>query len=374
MRKGGSLLIPNVNFLIKPASGRCNMRCRYCFYEDEKKKRSTPDYGVMREETLEAVVRAAFGGASRSCSLMFQGGEPTLAGLPFFEKAVQFAGQYNTKRIPVHYGIQTNGYVLDGQWARFFAANRFLTGLSLDGTKALHDRYRIDAKGEGTYRRVMRSAQLLNASGAEFNILTVVTAQAAKNAGQIYGFFKRSGLTYQQYIPCLDPLESAHGAQEYSLTPELYARFLKNLFDVWYQDIRRGEQIYIRYFENLAAILQGQPPETCGMQGRCSNQLVVEADGSVYPCDFYVLDGYRLGNIHTDSLQDLLDAGRPFVEKSLQATDACGQCRWHPLCRGGCRRDRPVLPDGTLGLNIYCGAYQGFFSYAVPRLQGLLRR
>lgn len=362
----------NISLLIKPASGNCNMRCRYCFYEDETQNREVASFGMMSEETLEALVRRTLETVKQSCAFIFQGGEPTLAGLSFYEKLIELVAAYNRQRLPVHYALQTNGYVVDERWAEFFKKNGFLIGLSLDGTKPVHDAYRLDARGDGTWQRTLRAAKTLERHQVDFNTLTVVTARTARSIGKIYGFFMRNNLRYQQYIPCLDPLEEERGGHEYSLTPALYARFLKNLFDLWYQDRRRGEFVYNRYFENLAGLLLGQKAESCGLSGHCTNQLVVEADGGVYPCDFYVLDRYRLGNLNTDSFEEIEEAfaRSGFLEPSLKVEERCRACEWFSLCHGGCRRDREQ-PGGELTLSCFCESYREFFPYAVPRLREL---
>lgn len=364
--------MPPLSLLIKPASGLCNLRCRYCFYADEMARRSVPSYGIMTRETLECVLRRAFDYASGPVTLAFQGGEPTLAGLDFFRSVTSLAAERNLKKLPVRYAIQTNGILLDDDWAAFFAEHQFLVGLSLDGARGLHDLNRVFPDGSGTFDAVMNRAALLKRHGVEFNILTVVTKQAAGNIGDVYRFFRKEGLPYQQYIPCLDPLEEVRGGHDYSLNFKKYEHFLKTLFDNWYRDLINGKYVYNRYFENLVGMLLLQPPESCGMSGHCSMQNVVEADGSVYPCDFYVLDQYRLGNLCTDSFEQIQLRRKEigFIEQSKAVHQKCAACRWYPLCRGGCRRDRETA-DGALGLNYYCAAYEGFFSYAVPRLEKL---
>ena len=214
-----------LTLLIKPASGSCNMRCKYCFYADEAENREVASYGMMSDATLEAVVRFGLENARGACTFAFQGGEPTLAGLDFYRRLVAMQRAHNTRGLRVYNTIQTNGYLIDREWADFLARERFLTGLSLDGGKDVHDLYRVDARGEGTFARVMRAAQTLAAAGAEFNILTVVTAQTARSIGKIYGFFKRNHFRYQQYIACLDPIGAVRGGMPYSLTPNCTANF-----------------------------------------------------------------------------------------------------------------------------------------------------
>ncbi len=367
--------MPPVSLLIKPASGLCNLRCRYCFYTDEMNKRQQASYGVMSRETLRAVLEKAFRYADGQVTLAFQGGEPTMAGLDFFRDVVAYAAEYNTKKLPIQYAIQTNGILLDESWAVFLRENHFLVGLSLDGTEAIHNSNRVDPAGRGTFQTVLDRARLLQEHEVSFNILTVVTRQTAGSIGKIYRFFRERNLPWQQYIPCLDPLGDLRGGQPYSLTPEKYEHFLKVLFDNWYRDVSAGKFSYNRYFENLLGMLLGSPPENCGMRGHCSIQHVVEADGSVYPCDFYVLDEYCLGNLVTDSFEQVQQSRRAldFLARSGGVHEKCRSCQWYPLCRGGCRRDREQ-PDGTIGLNYFCSAYEGFFQYAYPRLRQLAQQ
>ena len=367
--------MPAIHIMLKPASGLCNMRCRYCFYADEMKRRSTPSFGMMSLDTLEEIVRKTLQAAEVECTFGLQGGEPTLAGLDFFRALTEFQKKYNTKGLVIHNALQTNGSLIDPDWASYFAENHYLIGVSLDGYQSLHDLYRRDAEDKGTFDQVMHTVKLLDQNGVDYNVLTVVTAQTAKNIKELYRFFGRKNLRYQQYIPCLDPLDGQRGENRYSLTPALYGRFLTELFDLWYSDVIHGRFIYIRYFENLLGMLLGRAPESCGISGICSRQYVVEADGSVYPCDFYMLDEYCLGTLTTDSFEQL-DQRRQelrFIEDSAVWPEQCISCRWRHVCRNGCRRDRLLGRDKTIGLNYYCSAYQTFFSYAMPRLEWLCR-
>lgn len=364
----------SVHLLLKPASGMCNMRCRYCFYADVTSKRETPNYGFMSRETLSAVLEHALDGAARECTLAFQGGEPTLAGLDFFRFAVAEAHRLNRNHCRLNFALQTNGLAIDDDWASFFQEHHFLIGVSLDGTREVHDANRIDAAGKGTFGRVVHAIDLLEAHGVDYNILTVITKNTVRNYRAIHNFFKKRGYHYQQFIPCLDPLEAERGAEVWSLTPQLYGKYLKQAFDLWYEEAMAGKKQYHRYFENLLCILNGQLPEACGMAGRCGIQYVVEADGSTYPCDFYMLDSYRIGNLREDTLAQV-DARRSqigFIEKSLPVEETCKACQWYALCRGGCRRDRDYFGNG-IGLNYFCEAYKEFFGYAYPRLVGLYR-
>ncbi len=364
--------MPPIHVMLKPASGACNMHCRYCFYVDEMQHRTTACYGTMSLQTLEAVIQRSLAFAQGSCTFLFQGGEPTLAGLDFFRAALVFEKKWNVNKVIIQHGLQTNGYAIDEEWAEFFAQNNFLVGVSLDGPKEIHDANRVDALGQGTYQKVMRSISLLKKHKVEFNILTVITEQSARHTNKIYGFFQRNDLRYQQYIPCLSGLEEAIQENTCVLTAKGFETHLKTLFDLWYQQAKRGNLEYNRYFMNLLAILNGQQPEACEMQGICSRQFVVEADGSVYPCDFYMLDEYCLGNLITDSFEDI-EVKRSqirFIEQSIQLKSACQDCRWFRLCRGGCRRYWEPI-NAVQPRHIFCEAYQHFFAYAEPKLKQL---
>lgn len=359
------------NVLIKPVSGSCNMRCRYCFYCDEASKRATACHGVMSAETAYNTIHKILDDADGECSFAFQGGEPTLRGLAFFRDFVEEVRRYAPDRQNIRYAIQTNGLLLDAEWVTFLKENQFLVGLSMDGGSDVHNLNRVDAEGKGTHSRVMRAARLLESAEVPFNILTVVTARAARSIASIYHFYKKNRLLYQQYIACLDPIFEPRGQESYSLTPEAYGNFLIQLFELWYRDRQRGEFIYIHTFESLLGQLLGQAPVSCGMMGVCSAQSVIEADGSVYPCDFYALDDYRLGNINTDSVAQLDEKRLPFLRASLGGLEQCQDCRYRAICHGGCRRDRQEA-DG-LGPNAFCESYLRFFDHAVPRLTQLLR-
>ena len=364
--------MPALSLLIKPASGNCNMRCRYCFYADELDNREIRSYGKMSVDTMHTIVDKAMEYGDYECTIAFQGGEPTLAGLDFYRDLVAYVTAHeNPKKLKIHYALQTNGYLINEEWAAFLGENHFLVGVSLDGLKEIHDRYRLDAAGKGTYQRVISAIRLLEKHQVEYNILTVVTAATARNGQKIYNYFKKNHFGYQQYIECLDPIGEEPGQHEYSLTPEKYGEFLKSMFDAWYLDMRSGTYVYNRYFENLMMIMAGQQPESCNMRGVCGKQWVFEADGSVYPCDFYALDQWRLGNIQENSFEEMDEKrdGLGFIQWSMRQQEGCQKCRWFGLCRNGCRRNRePVTAEHT-NRNYFCKSYQMFFEYAYPRLE-----
>ncbi len=371
--------MPPITIMIKPASGLCNMRCTYCFYTDEMKNRKQGSYGIMSVGTLENVIRKTLAFAQDECTFMYQGGEPTLAGLDFFKKSIEFQAQYNVNQVKIQNALQTNGYEIDEEWCAFFAEHNFLIGLSVDGIKATHDVYRKSADGGDTYFRVLETARLLQQYHVEFNVLTVINGKTAPKIGRIYEQFRKCGFTYQQYIPCLNPLLQ-EGDPEYALKPEAYGKFLIDLFELWQIDLQKGTQPYIRQFENWISILLGYLPEACDQRGVCGIQNIVEADGSVYPCDFYVLDDYCIGNMNHDSMEQIYRNREQsgFIQSSTGQSEQCGNCRYFALCRGGCRRHR-TLGDGV-GVenpNIFCAGYKIFFDKhysSLVRIADVLKR
>lgn len=363
--------MPPISVLIKPSSGMCNMTCDYCFYCDETQKRTQESYGFMSEATLKNVIRKTMLRAEGTACYTFQGGEPTLRGLDFFEKVLFYQKQYNKKGGQVYNSLQTNGLFMDETWCRFLRENRFLTGISLDGIQKTHDACRHSRKDNApTFDRICKSIALLETHHVEFNILTVVNQTVAQNIQEIYAFYKRQKWNYQQYIACLDPLKEPHGQNSYSIPPESYGQFLTELFRLWYKDWKKNRQPYIRQFENYIAILLGQLPESCDQRGTCSIQYAVEADGSVYPCDFYMTDEYRLGNFNENRL-DEIDAKRreiSFWERSLLLDQSCKLCTYYSLCKGGCQRNRDWNPETKTYQNYFCQSYRMFFDACLDGL------
>lgn len=389
----------SASILIKPASSSCNINCTYCFYQCLSSNRDQYSFGFMSEETLETLVKQAIDYADEYLTFAFQGGEPTLAGLPFYEKAIDLQKKYNKKGLIIENTIQTNGILLDKKWAEFLAKHHFLVGLSLDGPKKLHDLYRKDQKGNDTFSTVMNVTKLLNQYHVDYNIVSVITNESCEKASYLYKFYKRNHFPYVQLIPCMDEQErngSGNGsgnsngndsennsengnrnskkeaAQSYAINPERYGHFLNELFDLWYNDFTNGEIMDIRMFSNLAQLSAGYPAEECGMNGHCNCYFVVEGNGNVYPCDFYCMDKWNLGTV-TDGFENLYktEKARQFIQDSLPDQPECTNCEYFSLCRGGCRRWREDNTSQSLGLNILCPAYKIFFEHCSERIEKL---
>ncbi len=363
--------MPPVTVMIKPVSGACNMRCDYCFYADEIKRRDAAACGAMSAETLEILIRRVFAYAEGAVTLAFQGGEPTLAGAAFYERALALERKYNARRLPVTRALQTNGYAMSDDMLDILKAGDFLLGVSLDGTKALHDGRRRDALGAPTYDRVQDTLARIRQKGIAYNILCVTDARVALAARAC--FEALAPHRFLQFIPCMDGLDGAKTPD--SLTAEVYGDFLVELFDLYEARLRGGAYVSVRAFDNYLTMLAGGVPEMCGMRGACSPGYVVEANGDVYPCDFYALDEWRLGNIKTQGFFGLSvsENALRFLRSSRAVNEACAVCEWRALCRGGCRRDRDATFDGAPGVNRLCAGFRRFFTARYGRLASLAR-
>ncbi|MGN1419286.1 MAG: anaerobic sulfatase maturase [Acutalibacteraceae bacterium] len=352
--------MPPLSIMVKPASSLCNLRCKYCFYCDVASVREDFSFGVMKTETAENLIRSALSFADgESVAFAFQGGEPLIAGMDYFSFFVETVKKYNEKNSRIFYSIQTNGTLLDDDWARFFTKNEFLVGLSLDGDYEAN-RFRLTADGQNSYYKIIRAANKLKKHKTEFNILTVLTGSCAENATRIYKYFRDNGFRYLQFIPCLRPFGDNSESELY-MTNEQYADFLIKIFNLYVKDFVRGNYVSIRYFDNLVRMYLGEKGEQCGMCGFCSHQFVAEGNGNIYPCDFYCTDEWLLGNINETELSDLAKSEKAteFLRESLVAPEKCKKCPYYPLCRaGGCKRQRQDRD--------YCEAYKKFYGSCLP--------
>ncbi len=352
--------MPPLSIMIKPASSLCNMRCEYCFYHDVASSRESESFGVMSRDTVGNILEKAFDFADgESVAFAFQGGEPLLAGMEYFEDFVCQAQRLNKQKSPVFFGLQTNGTLVNEKWARFFSENGFLIGLSLDGDRQAN-RFRKDASGLGVFDTVCSCAKLLDRCGVEYNVLALLTGYSARNIDRIYSFFKSKNFKYLQFIPCLRPFGDKSENDMY-MTVEDYKHFLIHAFNAYVKDYVRGEYTSVRQFDNFVQLWLGKQPEQCGMCGHCMHQFVAEGNGNIYPCDFYCLDEWLLGNINDTDFRVMAQSARAaeFLKESMSIDEKCRQCRYYAICRGcGCKRSRADRD--------YCEAYRAFFDACMP--------
>ncbi len=351
-----------LSLLIKPASGACNMRCSYCFYADVSNIRKEKNMGMMSKETSGDLIRKAFETNARSISFAFQGGEPLLAGLEFFSNFVSLVDHYNKSGAAVSYAVQTNGTMISDEFAGFFSKNKFLVGVSVDGYKDIHDHFRRFPDGRGSFSEVLAGIALLKKHNADYNILTVLNNTIAKHIAKIYNFYKKSGFEFLQFIPCIDDFGHAGSP---ALSPQMYAYFLNTLFNYWFEDFIEARYISVRHIDNYVNILLNRPPENCAMGGRCGQYFTVEGNGSLYPCDFYCTDKYKLGSVYDPEPFLISPEHNAFIEDSFLIGENCRKCNYYFICRGGCKRDRE--PDYLK--NRYCSAYKAFFDASLNKLR-----
>jgi len=371
--KGPHRKKPLNSLLIKPAGPDCNMACTYCFYRAKEALFPGARIHRMSEEILEETIRQFFAQPLAAVSIGWQGGEPTLMGLEFFEKAVRLQMKYGLGKT-IGNGLQTNGLLIDKDWAKFLGEYQFLVGLSLDGPERIHDHYRRLVGGQGTWQNAVTAAKTLLEAGVAVNALVVVNAFSARFPEEIYEFHKALGLNHMQFIPCVetDPLNLAQAAP-FSASAEDYGNFLCAVFDLWLADFKDGEPtIFIRYFDSIFYRYVNKEPPECDLLPECGNYLVVEHNGDVYACDFFVEDGWKLGNVLAGKLIHLLNSARQneFGRRKSNLPGACQMCGWLPTCRGGCTKDRLRDPRDR-GLNHFCQAYKMFFAHADPKMRKL---
>ena len=358
--------LPDFTLLVKPASGDCNLHCEYCFYAC--KCLLYPDgHRRMSEATLRQMVASYFSRPQAEYTFAWQGGEPTLMGLDFYKKAVQIQNELKPPSSMVQNVLQTNGTLLNDEWAKFLHDNHFLVGVSLDGPAAIHDRYRRTADGRGSQTAVVNGLKRLKKHHVETNILTLVSEANCRNAAQIYRYVKELGFKYHQYIECVE-CDDANRPLPFSLKPGQWGDFLCQLFDAWYpNDVTT---ISIRLFDSIVSRLAIGRPTICPMGGNCCNYLVIEHNGDVYPCDFHVLPEWKLGNVSQDSLHEIFASPhfQSFGQKKRPDNPNCLSCRYLNLCMADCPKHRRFTADHKSAL---CQDWLAFYDHTIDRFEQL---
>lgn len=354
----------------KTVSEDCNLACDYCYYsrvlgKPEQVRRPVP-------AVLEKVLREYLASCGGQASIAWQGGEPLLAGLPFFRQVVSLEADYAQPPVVISNAVQTNGVLINDAWAEFFGEYRFLVGVSLDGPEAVHDAHRVDGHGRGSYARVRRGIETLQKAQVEFNILTVVGPHNVERGAELLDFYRSQGFGWVQFIPQMG-FHSQNPDQPgaFAISPEAYGQFLCETFDVWYAD--GHPTLSIRYFDNVLQTYIGLTPDLCTIQGKCPPHLIVDSNGDLYPCDFFFDDTWRLGNIADMDLRDAFATTTyaRFVAMKPDLPEKCRTCPWLRHCRGGCPRNR-IEDDGAASHpDYFCRAFEMFFAHADGRLKAL---
>ncbi len=359
-----------MNLLIKPSSSICNINCSYCFYKDVADNRYEYSHKFMNDNTIKNIIKDALSKNINECNFMFQGGEPTLVGIEFYKKVINYQNEFNIRNIKINNAIQTNGININHKFAKFFKENNFLVGVSLDGFKDINDLYRTDYNKESTFDKVLDAINLLKKYDVNFNILCVVSKKVSKHIREIYEFYRNQNFKYIQFIPCIKKFNEDAGFNDYYLNSDDYYTFLDTLFNLWYDDLISGNFIEIRNFMDYISVLKGFRPTSCGMGGFCSLHIVCESNGDIYPCDFYCIDDWKLGNININNLDYITncDTSRRFFERSLYIHDKCKLCKYFKLCGGGCRRNLEPFIDNIPSFNYQCESIKSFLDKNLNKL------
>ena len=394
MRREHTQHVP-ISVVTKPTGASCNLDCSYCFFLSKELLYDRKNQ-LMSEDLLELFVREFLAASPDGpVTLLWQGGEPTLRGIDFFKRAIDLAEKYRRPTQDVSHAIQTNGTLINDDWASFFAQNGFLVGISIDGPAALHDVYRTNHAGRATHAQVIRGWSYLNDAGVDTNILCTVHAANQEHPLEIYHYFKDElDARFIQFIPIVERVceEQLHAVEKgwnaqtgilyqqngttvtaRSVNPQKYGAFLSTIFDEWIRnDI--GE-VFIQDFDSALSSLFSQAT-VCVHAPECGNNLALEFNGDVYTCDHWVEPEWRLGNISESDFPSLLttDTMRTFSRKKrAELPDSCRSCAVLPLCNGGCPKDRFVQAEIGTPNNYLCAGYHHFYTHIAPDLIGMRR-
>ncbi len=366
------------HIITKPIGAICNLDCEYCYYLEKEDLYPGTQSFKMTEEVLETYTRQyiyAQPADAAEVNFTWQGGEPTLMGLPFFRKALALQKKYARGGMRVTNSFQTNGTRLDDDWARFFSDNEFLVGISIDGPEDLHDEFRPDKKGYGSFHQVMEGVELLKKHGVLFNTLTCVQSSNSSYPVKIYRFLKEIGSTHLQFIPIVEPQPDG-GVSYRSVNPKKYGTFLCGVFNEWLKRKDVG-RIYVQDFDVALSILAGYPSPICIHAETCGHAMAIEHNGDIYSCDHFVFPEYKLGNIMEEQAKVMHESARQQefgLDKRDKLPAYCRECDFLKVCNGGCPKDRIIdTPDGEPGLNYLCQGYKTFYAHSYPVFKKMVK-
>jgi uncharacterized protein len=363
--------MPALSVMFKTVSTDCNLDCAYCYYRESLE--GTRVRRRLDPSLLERFIPAymSYVADVRTASMSWQGGEPTLAGLRFFERVVALQAAYAAPGTLISNALQTNAVLLDEAWGAFLRRYNWLVGVSLDGPEEVHDALRTDRGGRGSFARALRGIDVLRRHGVDFNILCVLGPHNVGRAGELMAFFRRRRFTHVQFIPAMDfQAIQPDRPPDFLITPAQYGAFLVEAFDSWYE--HGSPTISVRIFDNFVQSVLGVPNDLCVHADTCDTGIVVEWDGSAYPCDFYIHPGWKLGNVLDTPLAELAAgvARRAFIGQKIPWPEECAGCEWLRVCKSGCPRNRAAT-DGVPAPDYFCESYKQFFAHAHARLEQL---
>lgn len=351
----------------KPTSYQCNIQCDYCFYLDKEKQFTHQPW--MDDATLKTFIKEYIASSGDAVYFTWQGGEPTMAGLDFFRKAVAWQQQFRQHK-KIHNALQTNGILLNDEWCRFLKEHDFLVGISIDGPQELHDRYRQTRSGKGTFEKVMAAIERLKQHQVEFNTLTVVNHINARHPLVVYDFLKSIGSRHMQFIELLETgtpnvnfgsYNDTFQIIDFSVPPADYGNFMSAIFKAWVK--KDVGKVFIRQFETFVSLFVGNGHSSCIFQQACRNNFVIESNGDLYECDHFVYPDYKIGNVFHDPLATL-ESTQLTKQKQVLAQE-CLRCTYKSICNGGCPKHR--INKGTDGkISYFCAGYKILFATITP--------
>lgn len=389
-------LVPEgFHVMAKPAGPACNLSCDYCFYREKEIFFPEDKSPRMSDEILEVYTREYIKSQpGTSVEFQWQGGEPTLAGLDFFQRALNFQKKYNGGK-QISNALQTNGTLLDDEWCAFLKKNNFLVGLSLDGPEAVHNVHRKDKNKNPTFNKVFNALEMLHKHGVEVNVLATVNRESCKHPLQIYRFFRKANVRFLQFLPIVereaDPkyqelgirlavppsitqVETHTARTSWSVEPYQFGQFLIRIYDEWIRcDV--GE-IFVMNFEWILGAWAGARPGMCHVSARCGNNLIMEHNGDIYSCDHFMYPDFCLGNVRERGLVEIVQSRKQVAFAAIKETvlpGYCRRCNFLFACRGGCPKHRfTVTPNGEPGLNYLCPGFKAFFHHVQPTMEQML--
>ncbi|MCK6264448.1 anaerobic sulfatase maturase [Vibrio sp. ZSDE26] len=376
----------SVHVMSKPTGSVCNLDCDYCFYlEKDKLYPDRNSNWKMSDATLEVYIKQHIEAQyTQHVTFAWQGGEPLMMGIEFFQKALLLQQVYANGK-SIENTLQTNGLLLNDEWCKLFKEHHFLIGISVDGPEHLHDKYRTNRSGKGSYQKVKQAIQLLQTHQVEFNTLTVVGRHNVDHGLEVYQHLKSLGSHYHQYIPLVERsatkptvqgiylVSPEHEIQaqvtEWSVDSLKFGQFLSEIFEYWVKhDVG---SVFVPYFENTLAGWSNEKGSMCTLAPRCGSAFALESNGDVYNCDHYVYPEFKLGNIHSKSIGEMnfSQQNYQFGIKKKDINSKCSNCKYLKLCNGGCPKQRFIPRIGESAHNYLCEGYEYFFSHSEVKMK-----
>jgi len=366
--------IQNKTVIVK-VTPDCDLECAYCYYHpscDTNGGQPT----VMSKDLLERLIEQVLSTVPGNIDFIWHGGEPLLAGKGFYEAVLELQKCFvqDDERIVVN-SLQTNATLLNDKWIDFLCGNDFEIGISIDGPKHIHDRFRVDGLGRGSYETVMAALKSLLDREANFGLLAVVTQYSTKYPDEVFDFFVSNGLNHFDFLTCVDIDPVTKRPSQYSVRPQDFADFMIRIFDIWME--RDDPSISIRYLESILALMMGGKASLCEFAGTCSGFITVDYLGNVYPCDCLIEDGpFLFGNLLDTSLADILtgDPYRKFLVDLKAQPSVCANCEWFNVCQAGCSHHRFAFNQTFDSRNYFCGARRQIIEHVAAKVDSILER